>query len=68
VKKQVELTESVLKACETREKLRERLKEVFEFERYRVPFRQGDKCFFFYNKGLQPQDVLYVQVGTLPDS
>lgn len=61
VKKQVELTESVLKTCETREKLRERLKEVFEFERYRVPFRQGDKCFFFYNKGLQPQDVLYVQ-------
>ncbi|KAL2895434.1 Prolyl endopeptidase [Bienertia sinuspersici] len=34
VNSQVEVTESLLKTCETREKLKERLKEVFEFERF----------------------------------
>lgn len=61
VKSQVEVTESLLKTCETREKFKERLKEVFEFERFQVPFKRGDKYFYFHNKGLQPQDVLYVQ-------
>ncbi|XP_021756172.1 prolyl endopeptidase-like [Chenopodium quinoa] len=61
VKSQVELTESLLKPCVIREKIKGRLKEVFEFERFQVPFKRGDKYFFFHNKGLQPQDVLYVQ-------
>lgn len=65
VKSQVEVTESLLKTCETREKLKERLKEVFEFERFQVPFKRGDKYFYFHNKGLQPQDVLYVQVHSI---
>ncbi|KMS95438.1 hypothetical protein BVRB_008170 [Beta vulgaris subsp. vulgaris] len=61
VKSQVEVTESLLKTCETREKMKERLKEVFQFERFQLPFKRGDKYFYFHNKGLQPQDVLYVQ-------
>ncbi|XP_060199896.1 uncharacterized protein LOC132628170 isoform X1 [Lycium barbarum] len=61
VEKQVTLTDSVLKTCETREKLREKLTKLFDFPKYDVPFRAGDKYFYFHNTGLQPQKVLYVQ-------
>ncbi|KAK9748510.1 hypothetical protein RND81_02G062700 [Saponaria officinalis] len=61
VKSQAEVTEQLLKTCETREKLGKRLKQVFEFERYQVPFKRGHKYFYFHNKGLQPLDVLFVQ-------
>lgn len=62
MEKQVELTDSVLKTCETREKLREKITKLFDFPRYEAPFRAGDKYFYFHNTGLQPQNVLYVQV------
>lgn len=62
VEKQVELTDSVLKTCETREKLRQKVTEMFNFPKYDTPFRAGDKFFYFHNSGLQPQKVLYVQV------
>ncbi|KAH0680696.1 prolyl endopeptidase isoform X1 [Solanum tuberosum] len=61
VEKQVILTESVLKTCETREKLRKKLTKLFDFPKYDVPFRAGDKYFYFHNTGLQPQKVLYIQ-------
>ncbi|CAI9758023.1 unnamed protein product [Fraxinus pennsylvanica] len=61
VEKQVELTDSVLKTCETREKLRKELTEMFDFPKYDTPFRAGDKFFYFHNSGLQPQKVLYIQ-------
>lgn len=62
VQKQVNLTETVLKKCETREKLRDSLTKLFDYPRYDVPFRRGDKYFYFHNSGLQPQRVLYMQV------
>lgn len=61
VEKQVQLTDSLLKTCETREKLREKITKLFDFPRYEAPFRAGDKYFHFHNTGLQPQNVLYVQ-------
>ncbi|WOH06644.1 hypothetical protein DCAR_0626072 [Daucus carota subsp. sativus] len=61
VQKQVNLTETVLKKCETREKLRDSLTKLFDYPRYDVPFRRGDKYFYFHNSGLQPQRVLYMQ-------
>ncbi|KAL0438341.1 UNVERIFIED_CONTAM: Prolyl endopeptidase [Sesamum latifolium] len=61
VEKQMKLTDSVLKTCETREKLREMLTKLYDFPKYTAPFRQGDKYFYFHNTGLQPQTVLYVQ-------
>ncbi|KAL0325950.1 UNVERIFIED_CONTAM: Prolyl endopeptidase [Sesamum radiatum] len=61
VEKQMKLTDSVLKTCETREKLREKLTKLYDFPKYTAPFRQGDKYFYFHNTGLQPQTVLYVQ-------
>ncbi|KAK6115135.1 hypothetical protein DH2020_007404 [Rehmannia glutinosa] len=61
VEKQMRLTDSVLKTCETREKLREKLTKLYDFPKYNAPFREGDKYFYFHNTGLQPQTVLYVQ-------
>ncbi|XP_062099552.1 uncharacterized protein LOC133805396 [Humulus lupulus] len=61
VNKQVELTQSVLKVCDTREKLNEKITKLFDHPRYDPPFRRGNKFFYFHNTGLQAQDVLYVQ-------
>ncbi|KAL2241933.1 prolyl endopeptidase [Sesamum indicum] len=61
VEKQMKLTDSVLKTCETRERLREKLTELYDFPKYSAPSRAGGKYFFFHNTGLQPQRVLYVQ-------
>ncbi|KAG8654520.1 prolyl endopeptidase [Manihot esculenta] len=61
VQEQVKLTESVLKSCEAREKLSEKITKLFDHPRYDAPFKQGNKYFYFHNTGLQAQDVLYVQ-------
>ncbi|KAA8528795.1 hypothetical protein F0562_036150 [Nyssa sinensis] len=60
VQKQVKLTDSVLKTCDTREKLREKITKLFDHPRYDAPFRRADKYFYFHNTGLQAQRVLYV--------
>lgn len=62
VEKQVNLTESILSRCETRDKLHARITALFDHPRYDTPFRRGDKYFYFHNTGLQAQSVLYVQV------
>lgn len=62
VQKQVALTESVLGKCETRGKLRQKITELFDHPRYTVPFKRGNKYFYFHNTGLQAQNVLYMQV------
>lgn len=61
VEKQVVLTESLLKTCETREKLSERITALYDHPRYDCPFKRGDKYFYFFNTGLQAQSVLYIQ-------
>ncbi|KAK6115705.1 hypothetical protein DH2020_007974 [Rehmannia glutinosa] len=61
VEKQMKLTDSVLKTCETRDKLRDKLTKLYDFPKYEAPFRAGDKYFYFHNTGLQPQRVLYIQ-------
>lgn len=63
VQKQVELTNSVLETCDTRDKLREKITKLFDHPRYEPPFRRGSKYFYSHNTGLQAQNILYVQVG-----
>ena len=50
-----------LGALPQREALRARLTELWNYERYGTPFREGGRYFFYRNDGLQNQSVLYVQ-------
>jgi prolyl oligopeptidase len=54
------LTRSRLDLAPAREALRARLTELWNYERYGLPFRRGTRWFYSRNDGLQNQSVLYV--------
>jgi prolyl oligopeptidase len=43
-----------------REALKEHLAEIWNYPKYRVPFKKGGRYFMFKNDGVQNQDVLYM--------
>ena len=61
VKAQNEVTEDYLSQIPFRNRIRERLTEIWNYPRYSTPFREGDYFYFFKNDGLQNQSVLYRQ-------
>jgi len=67
VKKWVEeenkVTFAYLEKIPYREKLRQRIREVYNYPRYSSPFRAGEYYFFYKNDGLQNQSVIYIQKG-----
>lgn len=44
-----------------RDAIKNRLKDVWNFERFGTPFKEGGKYYYFKNDGLQNQAVLYEQ-------
>ncbi|MEL7144560.1 MAG: prolyl oligopeptidase family serine peptidase [Cyanobacteria bacterium J06573_11] len=62
VKAQNKVTFGYLNALPRREQLNTRLTELWNYERYGIPFKKGDRYFYYKNDGLQNQAVLY----TLP--
>ncbi len=60
VKAQNEVTFGYLNQLPRRAALRERLQKLWNFERFGVPYKRGDRYFFSRNSGLQNQSVLYV--------
>ena len=54
-----QVTTAYLAAIPEREPIRRRLTELWNYERYGVPFQQGGRYFFTRNDGLQNQNVLY---------
>jgi prolyl oligopeptidase len=58
---QNEVTFGHLSEIPYREALQNRLKELWDYERYSVPFRKGGHYYFFKNDGLQNQSVMYEQ-------
>ena len=54
------VTEAYFARIPQREKIRARLTELFNYERYNGAFQVAGKYFLFRNDGLQNQDVLYV--------
>jgi prolyl oligopeptidase len=53
------LTQSVLAQIPQREAIRRRLSQLWNYERYSVPFQEGGRYFYSRNDGLQNQAVLY---------
>ena len=59
VEKQNEVTFGLLRAIPVREKIRERLTKIFDYERYGIPFKEDGRYFFSKNSGLQNQSPIY---------
>lgn len=57
---QNELSITYLESLPQRESIQARLTEVWNFERYGTPFKEGGRYFYTYNDGLQNQSVLLV--------
>ncbi|XP_030578843.1 prolyl endopeptidase [Archocentrus centrarchus] len=61
VEEQNKLTMPYLEKCAVRAQFHQRLTEVYNYPKYSCPYKRGKRYFYFHNKGLQNQDVLYVQ-------
>ncbi len=57
---QNQVTNAYLEKLPTREKLRQRLTKLWNYERFGLPYRRGPWYFFSRNDGLQNQSVVYV--------
>ncbi len=55
-----ELTFDYLERIPARDRIRARLTELWDYERYEIPVQEGGRLFFRKNDGLQNQSVLYV--------
>jgi len=63
VESQNKVTFDYLSRIPYREKVRQRLLEIYNYPRYTAPQRAGQHYFFTRNDGLQNQSVIYVQKG-----
>lgn len=61
VKQQNEITFSYLNSIPHKEKLKNRITELYNYQRYSAPFKEGNNYYFYKNDGLQNQSVLYRQ-------
>ena len=59
IEAQSEVTSRYLAQIPEREAIHRRLAELWNYEKYGVPFRRGSRYFFTCNDGLQNQSVLY---------
>ncbi|AGY59634.1 prolyl oligopeptidase family serine peptidase [Gloeobacter kilaueensis] len=53
------VTFDFLEAIAGREAIKKRLEQLWDYERYGIPFKEGNRYFLFKNSGLQNQSVLY---------
>ncbi|MCC3441699.1 MULTISPECIES: prolyl oligopeptidase family serine peptidase [unclassified Microcoleus] len=53
------VTFGYLSQIPAREKIKQRLTKLWDYEKYGIPFKQGDRYFYYKNDGLQNQSVLY---------
>ncbi len=61
VEAQNQVTFGYLKEIQERESLRQRLTDLWDYQKYSAPFKEGGRYYFFKNDGLQNQSVLYLQ-------
>jgi prolyl oligopeptidase len=54
-----EVTFNYLHQIPIRQNIQDRLTQLWDYEKYSIPWREGDRYFYFKNDGLQNQSVLY---------
>jgi prolyl oligopeptidase len=59
VEAQNNVTFGYLNQISDRENIKQRLTKLWDYEKYSIPFKEGDRYFYFKNDGLQNQSVLY---------
>ena len=64
---QNKVTFSYLEQIPQRESLKNRLEELWNYEKIGTPFNEGDYTYFYKNNGLQNQYVLYRKKGEEPE-
>ena len=67
VQRQNEVTFGYLESLPAREKISDRLTDLYNYPRYSAPRKVGDYYFFHKNDGLQNQAVIYRQKGLESD-
>ncbi|HEX2493490.1 MAG TPA: prolyl oligopeptidase family serine peptidase, partial [Steroidobacter sp.] len=62
------LAQPYLEAVPARERIKKRMTELWNHERYEIPVKRGGRYFYLRNDGLQNQNVLYVahSLGAAP--
>lgn len=63
VKAQNKVAFDYLATIPFRDKIKERLTQIWNFEKRSTPFKKGGKYFYYKNDGIQNQNVLFVQEG-----
>ena len=58
---QNDLTFAYLATIPERELIKKRMMELWDYERFSLPRKEGDRYFFSYNNGLQNQNVIFTQ-------
>ncbi len=59
VEAQNQVTFDYLNQIPVREQLKQRLTQIWNYEKYSLPFKQGNRYFYYKNDGLQNQSPLY---------
>ena len=59
VEAQNQITFGYLQQIPVREAIQKRLTQLWDYEKYSSPFKEGNRYFYFKNDGLQNQSVLY---------
>jgi prolyl oligopeptidase len=59
IEAQNQLTFGYLAQIPQREAIKQRLTQLWDYEKFGIPFKRGDRYFYFKNDGLQNQSVLY---------
>jgi prolyl oligopeptidase len=59
VEAQNQVTFAYLNQIPARDKIKQRLTQLWNYEKYGIPFKEGDRYFYYKNDGLQNQSVLY---------
>ena len=63
VERQNKVTQDYLAKIPFRDAIKKRLTELWNYEKYSAPFKEGTYTYFYKNNGLQNQYVLYRQKG-----